>query len=78
MFEVLFESNMGESFIERFDTEQDAEDFIEEQLWLEKRNYLDLCVEYDYGDFYNCNGNSTTEIWEVGGGGYTCWTRLWT
>lgn len=78
MYKVLFESNDGsDDCIMEFETVQEAEECIEEQLEEMKEFYEDICVGYDYGDSHYERGLST-EIWEIGGGGYACWTRLWT
>jgi len=79
MYKVLCESNQGsDDFTAEFETELEAENFIEDQLRLVVEHYTSLSIEYYYGDFYNSDGNSTTEIWEVGNSAWECWTRLWT
>lgn len=80
MFEVFYDDNTGcaEPIAIQFESERDAENFIEEQLENVKQSYLEYGIEYDYGDFYNEYGNVVTEIWAVGNDGWASWTRLWT
>ena len=57
-------------YIEEFDTEEEAEKFIEEGLNLCKECNKDF--EYDYGDFGN-----TTEFWVCDDVEYAVWERMW-
>ena len=68
---VRYDDNTGNGvYIMEFDSEEDAERAIEEDL----QNCKDYCqsLEYDYGDF-----GSKTEFWVVGGDEYASWERLW-
>lgn len=79
MYKVLCETNnAADDFINEFETELEAENFIKDQLRLAIKHYTNLSIEYNYGDFYNGDGHSITEIWEVGNDAWECWTRLWT
>lgn len=56
--------------IDEYETEETAENAIEEEL----ENYKEYLqsLGYDYGDFGN-----KTEIWVSGGDEYASWERLW-
>ena len=70
-YKVKYTDNTGvdDSIIE-FNTEEEAERFIEEELNNCKEFNKDW--DYDYGDFGN-----TTEFWICDDVEYCSWERLW-
>lgn len=70
-FGVKYEDNTGGGdSVEYYDTEDAAEEAIEEELESVKEYYQG--IDYDYGDF-----GDKTEFWVSGQDEYACWTRLW-
>lgn len=70
-YKVKYEDNTGvDDCIMEFDTEEEAEMVIEEDLENCKEHYQSL--DYDYADFGN-----KTEFWVSGGSEYASWERLW-
>jgi hypothetical protein len=49
---------------------------IEAELNTVKNEYVRNCIDYDYQDGIDADGNRYTEIWECGGDNYTRWTVL--
>ena len=70
-YKVKYEDNTGNNDgITTYETEEDAEKAIEEELenckeWMQSKGY-------DYVNFGN-----KTEIWVPGGNEYASWKRLW-
>ena len=70
-FGVRYEDNiLCDGSVEYYNTEQEAEASIDEELENVKE-YLQS-LGYDYGDF-----GTKTEIWVPGGNEYASWERLW-
>lgn len=69
-YKVKYEDSEGFDEIMEFDTEEEAEQAIEEELENCKEWFQSL--DYDYGDF-----GSKTEIWVSGDDQYASWERLW-
>ena len=69
-YKVKYEDNNGNDCILEFNTEEEAEKFIEEDLGNCKEDYQSL--DYDYANFGN-----KTEFWVSGGDEYASWERLW-
>lgn len=68
-YEIRYGDNFGDNdFTQFFDTEEEAEKFIEEDLQATKQMFEGS--DYDYADF-----GTTTEIWEIGGDRYASWER---
>lgn len=69
-YKVKYEDNGGHDCIMEFNTEEEAEKAIEEDL----ENCKEYCksLDYDYADFGN-----NTEFWVSGSNEYACWKRLW-
>lgn len=71
VYKVKYEDNSGnDDGITTYNTEEDAEKAIEEELenckeWMQSKGY-------NYGDF-----GRKTEIWIPGGNEYASWERLW-
>ena len=70
-YKVKYTDNTGnnDSIVE-FNTEEEAEKYIEDGLNLCKEFNKDY--EYDYGDFGN-----TTEFWVCDDVEYATWERMW-
>ena len=75
-YQVKYEDNVecGEC-IDTYNSAEEAEKFIEEQLDNVK-DYINS-YDYDYADFGNDYGNTTTEIWCKDGDYYARWIRMW-
>lgn len=70
-YKVRYSDNTSANdWIDEYETEEAAENAIEEEL-KNCKEYLQS-LGYDYGDFGN-----KTEIWVPGGNEYTSWERLW-
>lgn len=69
-YKVKYEDNSGNDCIMEFDTEEEAEAAIEEDLENCKEYFQSL--DYNYADFRN-----KTEFWVSGGDNYASWERLW-
>ena len=70
-YKVRYEDNISANdWIDEYETEEAAENAIEEELE-NCKEYLQS-LGYDYGDFGN-----KTEIWVPGGNEYAYWERLW-
>ena len=70
-YKVKYTDNTGvDDYIIEFNTEEEAERYIEEELNLLKEYNKDY--DYDYGDFGN-----TTEFWVCDDVEYATWERLW-
>lgn len=70
-YDVKYEDNTGNGDgVESYNTEQEAEAAIQEELENTKE-YLQS-LGYDYGDF-----GRKTEIWVPNGNEYASWKRLW-
>ena len=70
-YKVRYEDNTSANdWIDEYETEEAAENAIEEEL-KNCKEYLQS-LGYDYGDFAN-----KTEIWVPGGNEYASWERLW-
>lgn len=69
-YKVKYEDNGGHDDIMEFNTEEEAEKAIEEDL----ENCKEYCqsLDYDYADFGN-----KTEFWVSGGNEYASWERMW-
>ena len=70
-YKVRYSDNTSANdWIDEYETEEAAENAIEEELE-NCKEYLQS-LGYDYGDFGN-----KTEIWAPGGNEYASWERLW-
>ena len=70
-YKVRYSDNTSTNdWIDEYETEEAAENAIEEELE-NCKEYLQS-LGYDYGDFGN-----KTEIWVHGGNEYAFWERLW-
>lgn len=70
-YKVRYSDNTSANdWIDEYETEEAAENAIEEELE-NCKEYLQS-LGYDYGDFGN-----KTEIWVPGGNKYASWERLW-
>ena len=70
-YKVRYSDNTSANdWIDEYETEEAAENAIEEELE-NCKEYLQS-LGYDYGDFGN-----KTEIWVPGGNEYVSWERLW-
>ena len=70
-YKVRYEDNTSANdWIDEYETEEAAEDAIEEELENCKEYFQSL--GYDYGD-----SGHKTEIWVPGGNEYASWERLW-
>ena len=70
-YKVEYTDNTGvDDCIIEFETEEEAERFIEEELNIRKE--LNKDYEYDYADFGN-----QTEFWVCDDVEYAVWKRLW-
>lgn len=70
-FEVRYDDNFGgNDFTQFFDTEEEAENFIEEDFQATKEMFEGEGLDYHYADF-----GTNTEIWEIGGDRYASWER---
>lgn len=70
MYKVRCTDNEGNDEIVEFNTEEEAERAIEDDLNCCKEFFKDF--DYDYGDFGN-----KTEFWICDGNEYVSWERLW-
>lgn len=69
-YKVLFDSNIEDECLMEFDTEEDAEKAIDEDL--------DAFIEDEITPPYNSGVfGDTTEVWETEGIIYASWKRLW-
>lgn len=70
-YKVRYSDNTSANdWIDEYETEEAAENAIEEELE-NCKEYLQS-LGYDYGDFGN-----KTEIWVPSGNEYASWERLW-
>lgn len=70
-YKVRYINNLDpEDCVFEFNTEEEAEGFIEDELNCCKELAKDY--DYDYADFGN-----KTEFWISGGNEYVSWERLW-
>ena len=70
-YKVRYSDNTSANdWIDEYETEEAAENAIEEEL-KNCKEYLQS-LGYDYGDFGN-----KTEIWVPGDNEYASWERLW-
>ena len=70
-YKVRYSDNTSANdWIDEYETEEAAENAIEEELE-NCKEYLQS-LGYDYGDFGN-----KTEIWVPGSNEYASWERLW-
>ena len=70
-YKVRYINNIDpEDCVLEFNTEEEAERFIEEELNSCAENNKDY--NYDYGDFGN-----TTDFWICDGAEYYSWERMW-
>ena len=70
-YEVKYgDINGGNECVMKFDTEDEAEIAIQEELECFKDYYK--YEDYDYGDFGN-----RTDFWISGGNMYAYWERMW-
>ena len=70
-YKVRYEDNTSANdWIDEYETEEAAENAIEEEL--ENCKECLQSLGYDYGDFGN-----KTEIWVPDGNEYASWERLW-
>ena len=70
-YKVRYSDNTSANdWIDEYETEEAAENAIEEELE-NCKEYLQS-LGYDYGDFGN-----KTEIWVSGSNEYASWERLW-
>jgi hypothetical protein len=70
VYSVKYEDSSGNSSIDVYVTEEEAEQAIENELNNVKEGMKDM--DYDYGDF-----GRMTEIWIPNGDAYASWKRLW-
>ena len=77
-YKVKYEGNYEDDSYETYNSIEEAEKSIQEELdGIIPEYEEDGEDSYDYGTENNEYGNLTTEIFQLGGGRYDRWIRMW-